>query len=565
MTRDEAIALLTAPGQQFEIVEETVHGTRMRVWKNAVPTMRAMLEASRMHGDRDFLVYDDERYTFEEHFTIAAGFAQRLLSTYGLTKGDRVGIAMRNYPEWLMSFWAVQAAGLVAVPLNAWWTAPELDYAIRDSGMKLVVSDGERLAEMRGTLADLSLPAIAVRSSLEPAANEERWEDVLAQLDRSGTLPEVDIAPDDDATILYTSGTTGNPKGAVGTNRNHATNLMNTAFGGAIAAVMNPPDPSAPAAAAPASPPAGLQTFPFFHIGGLSGLYVSTVFGVKLVLMYRWDPVQAVELIERERISSVAGVPTVVRALLETAAREKRDLSSLAGVASGGAPVPPDLITRIDNDFSSKVSPGNGYGLTETTSAVVANGGREYVQKPDSVGRPVVVAEVRVVAPDTSADVKPGAIGEVWVKGPNVVRGYWNKPEATADAFTDGWFHSGDLGYFDDDGCLFVVDRMKDVIIRGGENVYCAEVEAVLFEHPAVADVALVGVPHKELGEEVAAIVVTRDGVDTSPNELQQFVAGRLAKFKVPAHVLFWDEPLPRTPTGKVLKRNLRDAAVTKL
>jgi long-chain acyl-CoA synthetase len=278
--------------------------------------------------------------------------------------------------------------------------------------------------------------------------------------------------------------------------------------------------------------------------------------------MYKWDPQLALDLIEREKITTVAGVPTVVRSLLEAAGADQRDLTSLAGVASGGAPVPPDLITRIDNDFASRVSPGNGYGLTETTSAVVANGGREYVQKPDSVGRPVVVADVRIVSPDSGDDVPRGEIGEVWVKGPNVVRGYWNKEDATAAAFTDGWFHSGDLGYFDEDGCLYVVDRMKDVIIRGGENVYSAEVEAVLFEHPAVADVALIGIPHRSLGEEVGAVVVRREGTDVSASELQQFVAGRLASFKVPAHVLFWDEPLPRTPTGKVLKRDLRDQAV---
>jgi long-chain acyl-CoA synthetase len=563
MTRDEAIAVLTGPGQHFEVVEETVFGVRMRVFKNAPRSMRAVLEGSRAFGDREFLVYGDERWTFAEHFRIAAGLANRLLGHHELVKGQRVGIAMRNYPEWVMAFWAIQAAGLVAVPLNAWWTGPELDYAIRDSDMRLVIADGERLALIRPTLVELGVHAIAVRSQSEPAGNEERWVDIIAGLDRGAALPDVTIDPDDDATILYTSGTTGSPKGAVATHRNHAHNLMNTALSGAASSMTTGPgsgftDPAALA-------PAGLQTFPFFHIAGLTGLYVSTAFGSRMVLIYKWDPEVAIGLIEREKITTFAGVPAVVRSLLETAGRENRALSSLSFMGSGGAPVPPDLIGRIDKDFSSRVSPANGYGLTETTSAVVTIGGPVYVAKASSVGRPVVVADLRIVGPDTGGDVGTGEIGEIWVRGPNVVRGYWNNPEATAAAFTEGWFHTGDLGYLDDDGYLYVVDRMKDVIIRGGENVYCAEVEAVLFEHPAVADVAIIGVPHRSLGEEVAAVIVSRDGIDVATSEIRQFAASRLAAYKVPAHILFRDQPLPRTPTGKVLKRDLRDQALTLL
>ena len=562
MTRDEAIAAVTGPGGPFEITDAVVGGIPMRVYANAPASMRTILETSRGHGDRDFLVFEDDRLTFERHFQIAAGLANRFVDTYGVQKGDRVAIAMRNYPEWVVSFWAAQAAGAVAVPLNAWWTGAELEYGMRDSGAKVLIADGERLAEIRPHLDGLDVRHVIAVRDRNATSKDEQWTDVVAALDTSGVLPDVEIAPDDDATILYTSGTTGQPKGAVASNRNHATNLMNTALGGALAAMMATPGSSA---GAPSLPPSSLQTFPFFHIGGLSGLYISTSFGVRLVLMYKWDPSLALDLIERERITSVAGVPTVVRQLLEAPGFASRDLSSLGGLASGGAPVPPDLISRIDDHFASKVSPGNGYGLTETTSAVVANGGREYVSKPDSVGRPVPVADVRVVDPDTGFDAARGNIGEVWVKGPNVVRGYWNKPEETAASFTNGWFHSGDLGRFDDDGFLYVVDRMKDVIIRGGENVYCAEVEAILFEHPDVGDVALVGVPHRALGEEVVAIVVPKPGVTPDGAELQRHVADRLARFKVPAHVLFTDEPLPRTATGKVLKRDLRDRAVTQL
>ena len=274
--------------------------------------------------------------------------------------------------------------------------------------------------------------------------------------------------------------------------------------------------------------------------------------------MYKWDVETAVDLLAKEHITSTAMVPTVLRQLLDSPLLETLPREALAGISSGGGPVPPDLIRRIETEFETKVSPANGYGLTETTSAVVINSGRDYFDNPDSVGRPAVGADVRIVDPDGN-DLPDGSIGELWVRGPNVVTGYWHKPEATAAAFTDGWFHSGDLARRDDRGFIFVVDRLKDVVIRGGENIYSAEVEAVLFEHPAVLDVAIVGLPHDVYGEEVAAVVQLRDGQDATAADLQRFAAERLARFKVPEHVFFRAEPLPRTATGKVLKRELRD------
>jgi len=251
----------------------------------------------------------------------------------------------------------------------------------------------------------------------------------------------------------------------------------------------------------------------------------------------------------------------ILRQLLESPQLEQVPPDALAAIAAGGAPVPPDLIRRIGSQFESRVSPANGYGLTETTSAVVVNSGEDYLSRPDSIGRPVLGADVKIVD-DRGDELPDGVVGELWVRGPNVVGGYWNKPEATAEAFTDGWFHSGDLARRDDEGFLYVVDRLKDVVIRGGENVYSAEVEAVLFEHPAVADVAIVGLPHAVYGEEVVAVVNVREGHEPSAGELQQFAAERLARFKVPSQLVFRCEPLPRTATGKVLKRELRDELI---
>jgi long-chain acyl-CoA synthetase len=558
-SRDEAIAGLTTPGAPFELGEADVHGVALRVWSKASASLRDLLETTRKHGDRDFLVYGNDRYTFAEHLDVVAGLAHWLDAERGVGKGDRVAIGMRNYPEWIISFWATQALGAVAVPLNAWSSGPELRYALEDSGTTFAVIDGERYERLSDDLAELGVQSIVVRHDADLDAGALHWSDVAAQLDHGAAMPTVGIAPDDDASIVYTSGTTGLPKGAVGTQRNHVTTFLNTAFAGAVGAMTAAPPASSSGRQRSASPPCSLMTYPFFHIGGLNTIYVSTGFGVKMVMQYKWDLEEALELIQRERVTTLAAVPTLLRQVLDSPLLARYDVSSLGTLASGGAPVPPDLVDRIDRQFASGVSPNNGYGLTETTGAVTINSGRDYVARSSSVGRTLPVNDVRVVDAESGAVQQPGAVGELWFRGPTVARGYWNKPDATAAAFTQGWFRTGDLGYVDDDGFVYVVDRLKDVIIRGGENVYCAEVEAALFEYPGVADVAVVGVPHHALGEEVVAVVQLQDGAVASAVDLQEHVAARLAYFKVPAQVVFRTEALPRTATGKVLKRELRD------
>lgn len=560
ITREDALAELTGSEGPFQITTTERNGVTQAVYARAPSSMRDVLIATREFGDREFLVYQNDRWTFEDHFRRVSALAH-LLADRGIAPGDRVAIGMRNYPEWVLAFWACQAVGAVAVTLNAWWTGEELEYALSDSGARAAVLDGERLQRLEPYLESLPLEIVLGVRDAAGSSRAEALDELLVDYQRAGdraaTLPDVTIEADAPSTIMYTSGTTGRPKGAVATHRNHVTNLTNSLLSGAVAArvagVAAGGDPNEPP-----PQPVALQTFPFFHIGGLTGLYVMTAMGAKLALMYRWDPAEALRLVEAEQVGSVAGVPMVVRQLLEHARAQGRGLPSLAGIASGGAPVPPDLIDTIGSQFSQRVAPGNGYGLTETTSAVISNGGADYFQRPDSIGRPVPVAEVRIVG-DDGRDVREGEIGEIWIKGPNVVRGYWNKPEATAEAFTDGWFHTGDLGYRDADGFFYAVDRKKDVVIRGGENVYCAEVEAVLFQHPDVQDVAIIGLPHRELGEEVAAVVEARPGRNADPNDLRAFVAARLARFKVPSRIIFVDEPLPRTATGKILKRQLKD------
>ncbi|WP_202862582.1 class I adenylate-forming enzyme family protein [Antricoccus suffuscus] len=549
--RTELVEQLTAAGQPFELVDQVVRGIPMRVYSTGPQTLREMLLESAAFGDRPFTVYGDEHVTYAEHIRLVAGLAQYLRQEYGLSKGDRIAVAMRNYPEWAPVFFAGQVLGVVVVPLNAWWTAPELVYGLTDAGAKLVVADAERTALLAQHLPDV--PMIEVRGTEPSRPGVRTWHDVLNALDPDASIPDVEVDPDDDATILYTSGTTGKPKGAVGSHRNHCTNVRNTLLGGVVSAAIVAggeipvPDPAAPQ-------PGTLCTFPLFHIAGVSGLTTSIAAGGKLALQYKWDVDEACELLEREHLTSFVGVPTVVRQFVAALAERPAAGTSLMGIAAGGSPIPPDLVGRIG---TIERAPGNGYGLTETTSAVVSNGGADYLARPDSVGRCQPNADLRIVDPVTGDAVPDGQIGELWFRGPNVVRGYWNNPDATASAFVDGWFRTGDLGFVTDDW-VYVADRIKDVIIRGGENIYCAEVEAALFEHEGVEDVALVGIPHESLGEVAVAVIVPRSDANVAVGDIQQHVAGRLASFKVPEHVIFQDEPLPRTPTGKILKRDLR-------
>jgi long-chain acyl-CoA synthetase len=552
---------MTEQDDPFRVVTVDVRGVPTKVFAGAPPHLRAVWELSGLFGDRPYLVYDDEQVDFAGAHRDVATLANRLVHDHGVRQGDRVAIAMRNYPEWVVAAWASFVVGAVVVPLNAWWTGPELQYGLAHSGSTVLFADDERIERLDGLLGDTSVRhVVRVRSarSLADAVTLVDWADVVEVGDAPvPALPDVTIAPDDNATIMYTSGTTGRPKGAVATHRNFTAFLMNLIYRTTVGAA--PPPADAPVA--PALPPATLLTFPLFHVGGLqSFLLPYTAIGGKVVLMYKWDVRQAIDLIEREQVTAIAGVPTTVFQLLEVAAAEGRSLSTLGTISSGATLVPPELVRRIDQQFTSRAAPTNGYGLTETSGAAIANGGREYVERADSVGRPLApVNEVRVADPDTGDDVPTGEVGEIWLKGPTVVRGYFDDAAATAAAFVDGWFRTGDLGRLDGDGYLYVVDRLKDVVIRGGENVYAAEIEAALYEHPDVAEAAIIGVPHDRLGEEVGAVVRQRAGSALTAEGVREHIASRLAAFKVPAHVWIVDDELPRNATGKVLKRELRE------
>jgi long-chain acyl-CoA synthetase len=556
MSIGEADAQLTAPGQMFEIDEVVIRGVPTKVWKNAPATLADILKLSRAYADQTFIVYEDERITFEEHFRASAHLAHVLQNRFGVGEGDRVAIAMRNRPEWSVAFWAAAAAGAVVVPLNAWWTGQELEFGLSDSQTKLVFADTERAARIAPHLAELpDLEAtVLVGAGGSAPGGMLSWEEVRGEVPLSIEVPEVSVATDDDATIFYTSGTTGRPKGALGTHRNICTNPMSLFYVNARSVLRSGSD-SLPTGG---EQNAYLLSVPLFHATGCHSILVGNIMaGGKLVMMYRWDPGRALELIERERISSFGGVPTMVMQVLDHPDFGLRDTSSIKSVGYGGAPAPPDLVRRVQEQLGSTPT-SNGYGLTETSSLSTMNSGADYLAKPDSVGPPVPVVTLRVVDA-LGQEVPVGETGELWIKGPNVVKGYWRRPEATAETFSEGWLHTGDVARIDEEGFVYIVDRAKDMLIRGGENIYSVEIESVLHDHPAVDEAAVIGIPHATLGEEVGAVVHVRPGMEVTEKELQEHVGARLAAFKVPVRIWFHEGELPRNPAGKVLKRDLRD------
>jgi len=556
----EILAELTSPGQPFEVAEAEIRGVATKVYVAAPPNLAQVLELSRGWGEREFLVYEDERVTFEQHWQRAARFAHLLRERYGVRKGERVAIAMRNFPEWPVAFFGAAAAGAVVVPLNAWWKGDELAFALQDSTTSVLVVDDERAerlgAERLETLRRGSLRhVLQVRPEGPLLEGVEPWPDFADSAPAS--LPDVDLAPEDDATIFYTSGTTGRPKGAVGTHRNSTSAIWNIFYVVSRAALRA--DRGAGAGSGEGTPSSYLLAIPLFHATGCQALLLpNVVAGGKLVMMHHFEPRRALELIERERITSIGGVPTIAWQILNFEDFERYDTSSVTSISYGGAPAPPELVRRLREAFPLGM-PSNGYGLTETSALATMNSGQDYVDKPTSVGLPTPVMDLKVVDKD-AAELPAGEPGELWIKGPSVVRGYWERPEETAQSFTDGWLHTGDVATIDEDGFVTIVDRAKDMVIRGGENVYSVEVEDVLYEHPEVLDATVIGLPHSVLGEEVVAVVLRRSGSELTEADLQAFVGERLAAFKVPSRVVFTDEPLPRNPAGKVLKRQLREA-----
>ncbi len=572
LTQDQALERLVRPGSPYQLGRTRIGDAEMTVFLHAPSNLATVYALSKRHDARVMLVYEDERYTFAEMRQRADNLAHHMLHEFGIRKGDRVALAMRNYPEWCFTYMAATSIGAVVVPLNAWWTGPELSYGLQDSGARLVVADQERFDRMQPELLTLGLPALVARPGGPMPASGL---DLARVLQGDFQPPEAAVDPEDDATIMYTSGSTGHPKGVVSTHRAIVSSLFNWEFV-MLARIMVelPPrlldrvyawldrGPDALRSAALELPQSAmLVTVPLFHVTGCNVQFLPAFrSGRKLVMMHRWNPERALELIEREQVTDFNGVPTMSWELINSPDFAKRNTSSLRSLSAGGAARPPEHVKKL-KEKAEHAQASTGYGMTETNSLGTAIGGDDYLLRPASVGKPLPpLVEVKIID-QNGATLGPDREGEICIKSVTNMRCYWNKPEATVSTLREGWVRTGDLGKLDAEGFLFITGRSKDIVIRGGENISCPEVEHALYEHPAVFEAAVYGVPDARLGEALAATVMVRADAEVTVAELQAHVAERLAQFKVPSHVFLQREPLPRIASQKIDKRALKQKA----
>lgn len=545
---------LIAPGSPFEVVNKEIRGVSIRTFAQAPPSLREVWLASAAFAERDYLIYQDERRTYaESHLEVAA--IANWLRQEGIEPGDRVAISMRNYPEWMLIYWACMTQGIACVGMNAWWVEEETAYGLSDSTPKALFCDEERLARFQNIKSDFSdIKIIGVRTKATDGVVP--YSEVIQTV---GGLPDCVVEPDSDACIFYTSGTTGKPKGAQLTHLGCVSNIMNIAFfGSAIGATMskvnNVPMPN------PEDVPvlSGLVTTPLFHVTANNCLAQgATISGGKLVHMYRWDAGEALKIIEAEGITNLTGVPVMSRELISHPDFDKYDTSTLTSLGGGGAQLQPDLVAKIDTKVKT-ARPGTGYGMTETCGIITNISGDFFVDRPDSCGPAVPTLETKCVDANGN-EVAQGEVGELWVKGGPVIKGYLNRPDATAESITDGWLHTGDVARLDEDGFIFIVDRVKDMVLRGGENIYCAEVESVIFKYAGIAECSVFGVEDDRLGEEVGIAIFAEDGATLTAEGIRTHCVEHMAKFKIPRYIWLTSEPLPRNASGKFLKRELRE------
>jgi len=549
-----------AEDAELAVHEEVIGDQTLRVFSNIPPNLAALYALGEQAPDLPFLIYQDERFSFSESLDMAGRLGRVLLEKYAIGRGDRVAICARNSPEWCLAYMAITSIGAIAVPMNSWWQGPELEYGLRDSGARLVFADSERTSLLQPALDSLGVALVTIRPGTEQADYPEFFQ-LLAGVDTL-TRPEIDaiaVQPDDDASIMYTSGSTGEPKGVLSSHRAIISALYTWKFVKEINEILRPElredDPE--------FQPAILANVPLFHVTGSHAQFLASfVYLRKFVMMYKWDTNVALQLIEQERISVFHGVPTMTWELMHAERFANTDLRSLRQVQSGGAPRPPEHLKLMAEKFPEQAMPGLGYGLTETNAIGAIITGKFYLARPHSTGRPSPpVTDVKIVDPQGES-LAAGQVGEICIKGPTLMKGYWNKPEATAEVMDNGWFHTGDIGCLDELGFLIISDRAKDIVIRGGENIGCAEVEYAISEHPAVNECSVFGLPDARLGEIPAAAVMLQSDQQLTVEELQEFLRNRIAGFKIPSVIHFQHQQLPRLGTGKIAKKLLRQQAL---
>jgi acyl-CoA synthetase (AMP-forming)/AMP-acid ligase II len=544
---------MTGPGGDYPVETVAIAGVTYKAIQNTPANLREYYSLLALYPDRTFIVYGNQRWTFAEVQTEVQRLAHAMVNKLGAGPGTHVAIAMRNYPEWIFAFMATTSIGAVAVPLNAWWTTEEFDYALGDADVSIVFADDKRLAVLKKPITKHKIKPIAVRFEGKVPKGVMSYESLIAG-EPSDSMPGLPIDPDQDATIIYTSGSTGKPKGVVASHRSHCSVMLMWALNVKARIETQGYTPETLP-----FPSATLLTIPLFHVTGLHALFMlSIIIGRKLVFMFKWDAEEALRMIEKEQITSLTGVPTMSWEILNSPAADKYNLESLNEFGSGGAARPAEHVGRLYERFPQTFS-SSGYGLTETNAAGSVNWGPDYLDRPGSTGKPMQpLVEMKIVDPQ-GKELPTGASGEVLIKSVCNARGYWKQPQATAEAFRNGWFYTGDIGRLDEDNYLYIVDRAKDIIIRGGENISCLEVESIIYQHPDVMETVVFGMPDERLGEIVAAVVVPKKGHSIDIKALQSFIGEHLAGFKIPAIIWVQSEQLPRTASGKIFKRQIRD------
>jgi acyl-CoA synthetase (AMP-forming)/AMP-acid ligase II len=555
----EALALEMSKEGMFELQKKTIRGNEYNVFVNVPQNLYEYFQFALIHGEWEFLAYEDESYKYQEVLNNAAGLAHVLVNKYGLKKGDAVAFSMRNYPEWIYSYIAVTSLGCVAVPLNSWWQGEELDYGITHSEAKVFIGDDERLQRLEGLVENT--PRISVRCQSNTFTNTVAFEELVKPKE---SFPQVEIDPEDDASIMYTSGSTGYPKGVVTTHRS----IINTPVAWAFLATMaSQLESDGGETFVQAESPCTLAAVPLFHVtGSHSNFLLSLVSATRIVLMYKWDPLKAIQLIEKYRVTSFSGVPTMTQDIITASeANPDTDVSSLVSLGGGGAARPPEQIKSQEKNHPTKIA-GVGYGLTETNAAGTNASGKLLYDKPNTAGFPTPLIHELKIIDEEGKEVSTGETGEVCIKSASNFRCYLKNEEATTDALdSKGWFRSGDVGCLDEDGFLYIKDRIKDIVIRGGENIACLEIEAILSEHPAVLEASVFGVPDERLGENLATRIALKPGKTATETEISSFLEEKIAKFKIPSYVWFQQEELPRIASGKTAKKQMREEAIKEL
>ncbi len=546
-----------APEAPLAVGSALINGIETPVFTKVPQNLHGFYRLALDKPDLPFLIYQDERYSYGETYRLANNLATALINEYGIAKGDRIAICSRNNPQWCIAYMASTMIGAIVVPMNSWWQGSEMYYGLQDSGTRLLFADRERINRLQPCLNDLPLEIVAIN----PSAGSP-WRDFDALMATGADLPPLhmedrQILPEDPASLMYTSGSTGHPKGVLSSHRAIVNAVYSWLFVKGVTEVLRPELREDN----PLYQPGILANVPLFHVTGSHAQFLASfIYHRKFVMMYKWNAEQALELIEKERLSVLHGVPTMTWEVMNSPRFAQTDLTSLRSVQSGGASRPPEHLAMMQKKFPGRAIPGLGYGLTETNAVGAIISGKFYLSKPDSTGRPIApLMSIRIVD-DQGHVLDNGKIGEICIKGATVMMGYWNKPQETHKVLKDGWFHTGDIGLLDEHGFLIIKDRAKDIVIRGGENIGCAEVEYALAAHPQVCEVAVFGLPDDRLGEIVAATVMVVPGATVNEAELQGFLQTHLAQFKIPSRIWLQSEQLERIASGKIAKKQIRDA-----